>query len=250
MKSTAIEETYPEDVAQHTLWQSLFFHLFPGILIGIAYFLLRQPIDKLGYPSLMALMISIIFVLIPFELGVLFFQGKKRNGKWSLDGIVLYRKAIPFWQVLVWVPCLFIISGLVFTFLKPIDQFLYSSLFSWMPQLNSGLDGTYSRQVLIVTYSFMLVFVVVIGPWVEELYFRGFLLPRMNYLKKWSPLVHSLLFAIYHTFTPWMFVTRTVAMLPLIYAVRQKNINLGIITHILLNSIDVFVGVSFILNMV
>lgn len=31
------------------------------------------------------------FVLIPFELGYLLYQGKKRNGNLSLRGIVLYR---------------------------------------------------------------------------------------------------------------------------------------------------------------
>ncbi len=38
-------------------------------------------------------------------------------------------------------------------------------------------------------------------------------------------------------------------MLPLIYAVQRKNIYLSIITHVLLNSLDVIAAVGFIANM-
>ena len=92
------------------------------------------------------------------------------------------------------------------------------------------------------------IFGAVVGPTVEELYFRGFLLPRMGYAWKWAPLLHSFLFGLYHVWTPWMFLTRTVGMLPLIYAVQRRNLNLGIVTHILINLVDVIAGVSFIIG--
>jgi hypothetical protein len=90
-------------------------------------------------------------------------------------------------------------------------------------------------------------FVAFLGPLVEELYFRGYLLPRMN--GKLGPLLHSFLFAAYHVFTPWMIITRTIGLLPLIYAVKHKNIYVGIIVHILLNTIDVAAGIIFIFRM-
>jgi hypothetical protein len=60
---------------------------------------------------------------------------------------------------------------------------------------------------------------------------------------------HSLLFAAYHVFTPWMIVTRTIGLLPLVFAVRRKNIYVGIIVHVLINSIDVVMGFSYIAGM-
>jgi hypothetical protein len=57
------------------------------------------------------------------------------------------------------------------------------------------------------------------------------------------------LFAIYHVFTPWMFITRTLGMLPLVYAVRRRNLFISVIVHVLVNLIDVVTGVSFILAM-
>lgn len=66
---------------------------------------------------------------------------------------------------------------------------------------------------------------------------------------KFGPLLHSFLFAVYHIFTPWMILTRTIGLLPLVYVVRRKNIYVGIIVHILLNSIDVVTGIIFIFTM-
>jgi len=237
---------HPE-VKQHSLSQSMIYHLLPGILIGVFYFLVRQPIEKLGYPSVMALMLAIIFILIPFELGFLLYQGKKTNGTYSLKGIISYTNPIPWWQLILWVVIVFLLTGVIFTFLKPLELYFQSKLFFWIPQLISGLDGEYSKQVMIFTYSMFFLFVALLGPLVEELYFRGYLLPRMN--GKSGPLLHSFLFAAYHVFTPWMIITRTIGLLPLIYAVKHKNIYVGIIVHILLNTIDVVAGIIFIFSM-
>lgn len=235
------------ELEQHSLLQSFIYHLLPGILIGLFYFLVRRPIENLGYPSVMALILAIIFILIPFELGFLFNQGKKRNGTYSLKGIISYSNPIPWWQLILWVVLVFILTGVIFTLLKPLELFFQSELFFWLPQLYPGLDGNYSKQILIFTYVMFFVFVALLGPFVEELYFRGYLLPRMK--GKFGPLLHSFLFAAYHIFTPWMIITRTIGLLPLIYAVRRKNIYVGIIVHILLNTIDVVTGIIFIVNM-
>ncbi len=233
---------------QHSVGQSLLLHLLPGLLISVGYFALIGPLRRAGYPSIMALMLPIILILVPVQLGYLLVQGKRANGRYGLKGIISYTRAIPVWQYFVWVPVLFVAAGLIFSVLKPLDSFLQQTIFAWWPPLQSGLEGGFARGPLIVTYIMVAVFGMVLGPVVEELYFRGYLLPRMGYAGKWAPLLHSFLFALYHFFTPWMIVTRTLAMLPLIYAVKRKNITLSIITHVLLNSLDVFAAVVFIAN--
>ncbi|MBE0688100.1 MAG: CPBP family intramembrane metalloprotease, partial [Anaerolineaceae bacterium] len=228
------------ELKQHSLLESIIYHLLPGILIGIFYFLVRRPIENLGYPSVMSLILAIIFILIPYELGFLIYQGKKMNGTYSLKGTISYTNPISGWQLVLWVLIVFVLTGVIFTFLKPLELFFQSKLFFWIPQLNPGLDGNYSKQILIFTYVMFFFFVALLGPFVEELYFRGYLLPRMK--GKFGPLLHSFLFAAYHIFTPWMILTRTIGLLPLIYTVKRKNIYVGIIVHILLNTIDVVTG--------
>lgn len=236
-------------VEQHSIGRSILLHLLPGFLGGAGYFALTPVLRSFGYPSVLALMCSLLLVLIPFELGWLLVQAKKKNGSFSLRGVVLYRNPIPAWQYFVWVPALIVLMGIIFTLMKPVDAFLQVKVFAWMPAMQNGLEGGFSQSALILTYILWAVFGALLGPWVEELYFRGYLLPRMGYAGKWAPLLHSFLFGLYHLWTPWMFVTRTLAMLPLIYTVRRRNLNLAIIVHILVNFLDVVTGVAFIIGM-
>jgi len=82
---------------------------------------------------------------------------------------------------------------------------------------------------------------------VEELYFRGYLLPRMK--GKYAPLFHSFLFAAQHVLEPWMIITRTLGFLPILFGVKKKNIYIGIIVHILVNTLNVVTGIAFIVKM-
>jgi membrane protease YdiL (CAAX protease family) len=81
-----------------------------------------------------------------------------------------------------------------------------------------------------------------IGPIVEELYFRGYLLPRMERLGRWAPLVNVSLFSVYHFWSPWQIVARILGLGPTVYAVRWKrNIYLGMAVHCGLNTLSVLI---------
>jgi membrane protease YdiL (CAAX protease family) len=241
------------DIEQHSIGKSITLHLLPGVLGGAVYFLVAQPVQSLGYPTLLALILAIIAVLIPIEIGVLLYEGRKRNGKLSLNGIVLFRERIPVWQYLVLVPLIFILTGALFMILAPLSSYLLDTFFSWIPEsliIDMGLSGAYTKSILVATYLLGFVFVTLAGPIVEELYFRGYLLPRMTRLKGWAPVLNSGLFALYHIWTPWMAVTRSIGLLPLIYTVqRKRNIYIGVVVHCLANSLDIITGVSFILSL-
>lgn len=232
---------------KHSTIQSIILHLLPGILVGCFYFLARQPVAHMRYPSIFALLLAFGFVLIPVELGYLLYQGKKKTGHFTLQGIISYRKPIPWWQYPVWAIIIVAATGTVFKLLAPVDACLQERLFFWMPDLNYGLDGNYSRTILIVTYSMFLIFNVFLAPLVEELYFRGYLFPRMK--GRFATIFHSFLFAAVHVFTPWMMITRTLGLLPLVFGVKKKNIYVGIIVHILGNSLDLVTGIVFITKM-
>jgi membrane protease YdiL (CAAX protease family) len=237
-----------DQIEKHSMGQSIILHILPGILVGGFYFLARQPVENMGYPSVFALLLGIAFVLVPVELGYLLVQGKKKTGRFTLQGIISYRNSIPCWQYFVWPIIIFLVTGAIFRLLLPVDVFLQERLFFWMPGLNYGLDGNYSKTILIVTYSLFLIFNVFLAPLVEELYFRGYLLPRMK--GRFATLFHSFLFAVIHVFTPWMIITRTLGLLPLLFGVKKKNIYIGIIVHILGNSVGFITGIVFIAKMV
>ena len=89
----------------------------------------------------------------------------------------------------------------------------------------------------------------VLGPVVEELYFRGYLLPRLERFGRWAPLLNVVLFSLYHFWTPWQFFSRIVVLVPMVYAVWWKrNIYLGIITHSVLNIIGLLFTLALLLS--
>ena len=239
-------------ILRHTFLKSVILHLLPGILGGACFFVLGPVVRANGFPTIMALIISGAIILIPFEMGYLIYQ-KKVTGQKLFNGVIRYFNSIPFWQYLVFIPLIIIVSGIVFRVLGFTSDFLMT-LFKWIPDdmvLDMGLGGTETKSRLLITYLLFFPFLVIIVPVVEEFYFRGYLLPRMPAkLKGWTEITHSGLFALYHTFSPWMVLVRTFGVLPLIYIVKRKeNLTIGIIAHCLLNSIDFVIGLMFIVRM-
>jgi membrane protease YdiL (CAAX protease family) len=77
-----------------------------------------------------------------------------------------------------------------------------------------------------------------LGPIVEEIYFRGYLLPRMGIFGKFAPLINTIVFSIYHFFTPYQNVTRIIGVTPMIYSIWiNKDLRIGLIVHCMLNTI-------------
>lgn len=248
-----MESITDNNMRQHTLAKSILYHLLPGIFIGAGYYVLAPVVLQAGYPPVMALILTALFILVPLELGVLLWHGKRRTGRLTLAGVVRYRQPLPWHQYLLWVPVIFVASGAIITLLAPVSAAM-EAWFDWIPEAmrpGMGLSGEFSRAKLVQTYALHFVFIIFVAPTVEEWYFRGFLLPRLpESLGRSGPLVHSLLFALYHVWSPWMVLARTLALLPLIYIVRwKKNLGLGMAAHWLINSLDFFVGLGFILSM-
>lgn len=233
---------------QHGPLVSIALHLLPGVLIGAAYFGLRGVVAAWGAPSLMALMLAIALVLVPLQMGYLVWRARSGMRAWR-EGVVSNLRRVPAWHYLVWVPLLIVVLGAVFTVMKPVDAAVKHALFAAVPTLDGGLREGFTRSTLIWTYAMVALWGVVVGPAVEELYFRGHLLPRMAFAGRWALPLHGLLFALYHVWTPWMVVTRAVAIVPLAWVARHRSLYLAIATHVLVNSLDMAVGIAFIVAM-
>lgn len=238
------------------IMQTTVLALVPGLLILLFFVLITPFAIRLGLPSILVVFVAIPLVLVPFELGYLLYQGRKLNGRFSLKSVVLYREKISFWQYFVFVPLLLLWAGICLgPIAAKVDLYFINKFFYWLPDwffINGFIQnlGQYSKTVLIITWLFGLVFNGVIGPVVEELYFRGYLLPRLNQLKGWAPVINVILFSLYHFFTPWQNVARIIGLLPLVYTVWWKrNIYISIFTHCLANTIGMIGMLPMILKL-
>jgi uncharacterized protein len=225
-----------QDIQPHSVWQSILLHLLPGVLL-LVFFVVAVPfVENLGLPLRFAPMLGIFLVLIPFELGVLFYEGKKRNGKFSLSGIIVYRERIPLGQYFLWVPLLIVWSSICALLLSPFGDFLIKTVFSWLPAWFIYSDNSGTSRIILVVMVTVYGIANISAAIVEELYFRGYLMPRLSRLKGWAPLVNTVLFALQHFLTPWQQPFIILGVLPQAYLVSKKrNIYLGILAHSILN---------------
>jgi membrane protease YdiL (CAAX protease family) len=238
--------------AVHSPVASIALHILPGVITLAIYLLLRQPVAAIGYPSLVALNVAILVGLIPTVAAILLYSGYRQNGRVSLQGVLLYREHMRLRIYLVNVLLVFGASLVLITLVgeKFISPLLKTTLFSWMPTVDWGLGGGYSKSVLIASYALVAIASTVCEPIVEELYFRGFLLPRMDFSGRWTVPLHTFLYALFHLWYPWRVVTLAIGMSPLVYAVRRsRNIYVGLIVHLMLDSSYLFLGVVYILAM-
>jgi hypothetical protein len=223
---------------QHSIGRTLTLHILPGVFI-LALFVASTPfVMRAGFPPMLAVSIGAAFGL-SFQLWHLYREGRKRNKEWSLDGIVLYRKPMPVWQYFVMVPLFVVLGFLIDRLTAPLSPAFLSSL-PWLPEWfemrDPGQLFGYSRTALQITFGVYLLINGFAAPIVEELYFRGYLMPRLSHFGRWTPVVESALFSLYHFWQPYYWVSQFIAVLPYVSAVYWKqNVRLGILVHMILN---------------
>lgn len=233
----------PPGVPQHRLTTSVFLHLFPGIVLTAALVLSAPFLESRGIPLVLALFAGIGLVIVPLELGYLLLHAKRTTGTFSLRETVGYRERIPRRRFVL------LTSGLTTWFLLWlalstvfVDAWLAQALFSWMPESllafsRVGEGGDPVSTGLLVTFV-VIAYVLngVVGPVVEELYFRGHLLPRIERFGRAAPVMNTVLFLLYHLWTPWQVPMRIIGLLPTVWMTwRTRCLRLSIAVHVTIN---------------
>ncbi len=230
-----------EAAEQYSVGKLLALHVLPGLLIGGVFVASARLAMRMRFPPLFAMLVAGLVVGMAFQLWHLLNEGRKRNGTWSLQGIVLYREPMPLRQYLVWVPLFTILAFIINGLTSPIGAALLNEL-PWLPgwfeMRDVSMLTSYPRSALLVTFTLYLALNGIAAPIVEELYFRGYLMPRLSRFGRWTAVVEVALFTVYHIWQPYYWITQFFSMLPIVTAVAWKrNIRLGIAAHMALNII-------------
>lgn len=231
-------------LGQHSLPLSFGLHLIPGMLIVGAYLLIGSPLAQaLGYPAHLGWVIAMSVALAPVQLGLLLYLGWTANGRLSLAGVVAYRaKPLRPGKLIALIAALVVVVFVASFVIAPLDAAIYRAFFTWIPfEATNGAGGFiqgYDRSVVVTSLAISLILTGIALPAVEELYFRGFLLPRMSHLGQKAPVLNAVLFSLYHFWTPWLLISRIGFFLPAVWATwRAKDLRISLWVHCLSNSI-------------
>ncbi|WP_157252081.1 CPBP family intramembrane glutamic endopeptidase [Nonomuraea typhae] len=229
---------------QHSLPLSIGLHLVPGLLIVGAYLLIGSPLAAaLGFPAHMGWVIAMCAGLAPVQLGLLAYLGWKRNGRLTFKGVVGYTgRPLRPGKLTALVAPLVVVVFVASVVIAPLDAVVYRTFFTWIPfEVTNGAGGFlqgHDRSTVVLSLSLSLVLTGIVLPAIEELYFRGFLLPRMAHLGRAAPVLNAVLFSLYHFWTPWMLLSRIGFFLPAVWATwRTKDLRISVWVHCLSNTI-------------
>ncbi len=233
---------------QQKLGWSILYHLFPGGCILLFYWIISPWLLKQGFPSSFAVLVGFLLVGIPLQVFILFREGYSVNGKISLTHIIFYTKKIPIWKHGLFILIFIVYAIIITSILSPINSYLLENCFSWLPEWfrnNTELLKPNSSPIIITYYVALFVIDGLLNPIIEEIYFRGFLMPRISRFGLLSPMISAALFSLAHYWQPWNILQIFILVWPIYFLVlKNKSIYISIVLHCTANLIGAFLSLA------
>jgi membrane protease YdiL (CAAX protease family) len=219
---------------QFSLGYAAVYHLLPGALLAAGYAVAAPAVEAAGYPPAVAFAL-VALVVLALELAVLVYDAFRGGRLWG--GVVSYAGTPPAGRTLAlaggvaaWVLLVTLGAAGVGAALADAVRGVVPVA---LPAAGVPDPDAYGEGALTVAAALAVLVGGVVRPVVEELYFRGYLLARLDRLGWWTPVAGAGLFALYHLWAPWLIPVVFVAYLPLAYAVwRTRSVVVGLLARV------------------
>lgn len=214
----------------------------PTTIFTASYVLLGYVLNTI--PSLLLFFLLATLILLPTELVIVFRASKKAYGRYSLTSALVHQEKVCWKHTFIYAFLLFAFAGIVSVTIGSFENWitapLSNRLFEIMPSYYDWSNLEYLRQypknTVLLTCIVYSIFNIIIGPVIEEFYFRGYLTSKISRFGKWSPVIITILFSLYHLWLPLQNIFRIFAFLPAAYiSWYKKNIYISIVFHCLCN---------------
>jgi len=244
---------------QWTPQRAAAFQLAPGVANLVAFVPFAWWFGQIGLPPFLALGVAILVAEIPVSWWLMVRETRRESGTFSVRAAFPWLRPIPLWQYLVIGLPMIAISIAIIAGLGPIvsggiRDALPLNVPSWfLLEPDPEAFAQLSQPVLVSMWLTMLLIFAGVGGVTQELYARGFLLPRTAHWGPWAPAFNALLFGVFHLGSPWSWPVFALLALPWAYAVWWKrSAKIGLFAHVgmllmqsLMFSLLVFGLVSF-----
>ena len=217
----------------------------PTTVLSLSYLILGHFCNM---PHILLFCILGTIILVPMELGMIISASKKEYGTCSLKSALEGQEKLALWKIVLIAFVFLGVAGLLSAFVVPLEnQFLSKIRATVLNNLPIGFDWTnyeyiksFSKPTLIFTCVYYCIFNVLIGPIIEELFFRGYLTSHYKKQGVLTPILIAVLFSLYHFWLPFHNIFRILAFAPVAYvAYKKKNIYISIWFHCMCNLFSV-----------
>jgi membrane protease YdiL (CAAX protease family) len=219
-------------------------HLLPGLLLVALFAGLAPLAQAAGLPTFGAILVLEVVFLAPYVYFKLRRVALAESGSTNPLAALGYAGP-PQWKSYLWLVPLGLVAAIVcFEAMRPVDEALRAAIAPWVPDWHYSKDmERHAAQVLIPFMAFALIADGIIGPVAEELYFRGYLLPRMQHLRAWAPVLNGVLFAVYHFWQPMNYPSLVGASLVLaMLGWWRRDYRVPLLVHCAMNSLGHVLG--------
>lgn len=207
----------------------LLLHLAPGAAIVVFYLATAPLFVRMNFPVGAALLAGFLLVGMPLQLAIM------RNKA------IRFREPMRAWLFAALVIGLFCLALALYFGTAFVSDFLAAKVFFWAPRwVLPGAEAAEHphRSLVLLTLLAQLLIDGVINPIVEEFYFRGFLLPRLEKFGWFAPAINTALFTLGHFWQPYNYVSIFVTVLPSTYVTWwRRNFYPQLVIHCLANSL-------------
>ncbi len=214
-------------------------HLLPGVAVLAGYSLFAALLARAGLPNMMGLMLAVLVVEAPLLIWLMRRASMQTLGRVDWAWIIPWNERLRLRTYLLWGIPLVLFSVAVIGGLTPaIGEPIMSGLFGWLPdwfvmRQDPEMFTSLSKEALLVLWAGSLVAFTLVGGVVQEVYFRGYLLPRLDRLGPLGPVLNAGLFAVYHLASPWSWPGFFIMVLPWALLVRhRRSVRIGIFIHV------------------
>lgn len=232
---------------QHSKLKSILYHFYPGVIITIFFSVITPFMIRRGLPPQLSMLIAIAVVVVPVFLLHLN-KAKQKESVNRIRDLVVYKEKLSTKKLFLYLSGLIIFAYIIYGLTQPLNEIITEKLFFWLPDWYKVRDfNGYSKSIILITLVLNLLLNGILAPYLEELYFRGYLLPRMQTWGKYAPLLSAVLFSFYHFWQPQIYLTLIIALFPMTYIVwKTKSLKLAIYVHSGLNIIGAMLSFAMI----
>jgi membrane protease YdiL (CAAX protease family) len=241
-------------------WESLLFFGFPTLLMLVSVYFILPGLISLGASDYLGLQLASLVPYLTLFVGALVAYRREKNPRsWEAfrDRFRLHRLSAQDW---LWVLALIIFSFFSYLILRSLVSTLVLNNIIMLPasipriidpRLQLSLEEMAGDNLkgnwLLVAISVLVLFFNIFG---EELWWRGYLLPRQEVVYGRSAwVVHGLMWTLFHIFKYWELIAILPVSLALSFVVQyRRNTWYGILAHLAVNSLGTIGLVLFVIG--